>query len=305
MQAGPEFTMNVICTESLCKSYGSREVLHDLSVGIAEGKLVGFLGPNGAGKTTTIRVLLGLLRATSGRTCILGKDCWDDGPSIRTAVGYLPGELRFYPGLTGRRTLEFLASRKLDCACEVARLQSRFDLDLDARVRNYSSGMRQKLGLIQALMHRPQLLILDEPTSGLDPLIRRELYDELRTVAAEGRTVLFSSHTLSEVDELCEEVIVLREGRLVEHEGVEALRGRAPRFVEIVLRDEEPAPLDLPENLQGIVRTGTRITGRWSGPIEPLLQWLAAYPSLRDVTIAPPDLESLFLGYYSGGDRAS
>ncbi len=112
MQAGPEFTMNVICTESLCKSYGSREVLHDLSVGIAEGKLVGFLGPNGAGKTTTIRVLLGLLKATSGRTSILGKDCWHDGPSIRSAVGYLPGELRFYPGLTGRRTLEFLASAR-------------------------------------------------------------------------------------------------------------------------------------------------------------------------------------------------
>jgi ABC-2 type transport system ATP-binding protein len=298
--------MNVICTESLCKSYGSREVLHDLSVGITEGKLVGFLGPNGAGKTTTIRVLLGLLRATSGRTSILGKDCWHDGPSIRAEVGYLPGELRFYPGLTGRRTLEFLASvRRVDCASQVARLQSQFDLDLDVRVRNYSSGMKQKLGLIQALMHRPRLLILDEPTSGLDPLIRRELYDELRTAAGEGRTVLFSSHTLSEVDELCEDVIVLREGRLVEQEGVETLRGRAPRFVEIVLRDEEADSIALPESLVGISRSGARITGRWSGPIGPLLQWLASHPSLRDVTIAPPDLESLFLGYYSGGDRAT
>jgi len=298
--------MNVISTESLCKSYGSREVLHDLSVSIAEGKLVGFLGPNGAGRTTTIRVLLGLLRATSGRTYIFGKDCWRDGPSIRAAVGYLPGELRFYPGLTGRSTLEFLAgARKLDCASEISRLHSRFDLDLEPSVRKYSSGMKQKLGLIQALMHRPRLLVLDEPTSGLDPLIRRELYAELRTVAAEGRTVLFSSHTLSEVDELCEEVIVLREGRLVEHEGVEALRGRAPRFVEIVLGDEQLALLELPENLQEVLRTGARIAGRWSGPIGPLLQWLASHPSLRDVTIAPPDLESLFLGYYGGGDRAS
>ena len=220
--------MNAIHTEGLCKSYGSREVLHGLTVSIGEGKLVGFLGPNGAGKTTTIRVLLGLLRATAGRASLLGQDCWSDGHAIRKEVGYLPGELHFYRGLTGRRTLEFLSSaRRLDCKAEAARLQERFDLDLDLRVRSYSSGMKQKLGLIQALMHRPRLLILDEPTNGLDPLIRRELYDELRTVVAEGRTVLFSSHTLSEVDELCEEVIILRGGRIVEHDRVDSLRRRA------------------------------------------------------------------------------
>ena len=157
-----------------------------------------------------------------------GKTAGATGHAIRKEVGYLPGELHFYRGLTGRRTLEFLSSaRRLDCKAEAARLQERFDLDLDLRVRSYSSGMKQKLGLIQALMHRPRLLILDEPTNGLDPLIRRELYDELRTVVAEGRTVLFSSHTLSEVDELCEEVIILRGGRIVEHDRVDSLRRRA------------------------------------------------------------------------------
>jgi ABC-2 type transport system ATP-binding protein len=292
--------MNAIHTDNLRKSYGSREVLHGLSVAIAEGKLVGFLGPNGAGKTTTIRVLLGLLRATSGSASLLERDCWRDGPAIRRDVGYLPGELHFYRGLTGLQTLHFLASaRKLDCTAEVARLRDRFDLDLDVRVRSYSSGMKQKLGLIQALMHRPRLLILDEPTNGLDPLIRRELYDELRTVTATGRTVLFSSHTLSEVDELCEEVIVLRAGRMVECARVDALRQRAPRRVELVFADASRIPPNLPERLDRLERTAGRIRGRWSGEVGSLLQWLSEHPEVRDVTLAPSDLEDLFLDYYS------
>jgi ABC-2 type transport system ATP-binding protein len=292
--------MNVIQTESLCKSYGRREVLHGLSVVIDEAKLVGFLGPNGAGKTTTIRVLLGLLKASSGRASLLEQDCWSAGPAIRREIGYLPGELHFYRGLTGRQTLEFLASaRKIDCRAQAARLQERFDLDLDVRVRSYSSGMKQKLGLIQALMHRPRLLILDEPTNCLDPLIRRELYAELRSVADEGRTVLFSSHTLSEVDELCEEVIVLRAGRMVEHDRVDSLRQRAPRRVELVFSDESLVPHGLPARLERVERTGARIRGRWSGEVANLLHWLRDHPEVRDVTLAPPDLEDLFLDYYS------
>ncbi len=292
--------MYAIHTEGLCKSYGSREVLHGLTVSIGEGKLIGFLGPNGAGKTTTIRVLLGLLRATAGRALLLEQDCWSSGPAIRKEVGYLPGELHFYRGLTGRRTLEFLASaRRLDCRAEAARLQERFDLDLDLRIRSYSSGMKQKLGLIQALMHRPRLLILDEPTNCLDPLIRREVYDELRTVAVEGRTVLFSSHTLSEVDELCEEVIILREGRMVEHDRVNSLRQRAPRRVELVFPDPSLVPQDLPPRLAHVERTGARIRGRWSGEVGDLLHWLSGHPAVRDMTTAPPDLEDLFLDYYS------
>jgi ABC-2 type transport system ATP-binding protein len=292
--------MNVIHIDNLRKSYGSREVLHGLSVAVDEGILVGFLGPNGAGKSTTIRVLMGLLKATSGHASLLEQDCWSAGPAIRREVGYLPGELHFYRGLTGLQTLHFLASaRKLDCTAEVIRLRDRFDLDLDVRVRSYSSGMKQKLGLIQALMHRPRLLILDEPTNGLDPLIRRELYGELRAVAAEGRTVLFSSHTLSEVDELCEEVIVLRAGRMVEHDRVDALRLRAPRRIELVFGDHTAVPDLFPERLQRIERIEDRIRGRWSGEVEPLLHWLNNHPGVRDVTIAPPDLEDLFLDYYS------
>ena len=291
--------MTLIQTTNLCKSYGRRQVLHDLSLSVGEGKLVGFLGPNGAGKTTTIRVLMGLLRPSSGEASILGRDCWRNGPTVRQGIGYLPGELRFYRGLTGRRTLEFQASaRGLDCSAEVARLERRFDLDLDRRVRCYSSGMKQKLGLIGALMHRPRLLILDEPTNGLDPLIRRELYDELRAIIAEGRTVLFSSHTLSEVDELCEEVIVLRDGRMVEYDRVDVLRGRAHRRVEIVFRDPADVPEVFPAQLQLTARSGVRISGPWTGEIGPFLHWLHTVSTFEDVTIAPPDLEDLFLGYY-------
>jgi ABC-type transport system involved in multi-copper enzyme maturation permease subunit len=158
--------------------------------------------------------------------------------------------------------------------------------------------MKQKLGLIQALMHRPRLLILDEPTGGLDPLMRRCLFDELRSVAAEGRTVLFSSHTLGEVDELCEEVAVLRQGRLVEMERIEVLRARAPRRVELTFDDGSPVLPSLPDALEPLRRTPGHLSARWTGPVRPLLDWLGAQPAIRDATIVPPDLEELFLVYY-------
>jgi ABC-2 type transport system ATP-binding protein len=286
-------------TTALGKCYGTHVALRDLSLRVGEGTLLGFLGPNGAGKTTTIRILTGLLRATTGSARLLGRDCWSEGPSVRAEVGYLPGELELYEALTGRETLQFLAAvRRRDCAGEIRRLARRFDLDLERRVRVYSRGMKQKLGLIQALMHRPRVLILDEPTSGLDPLMRQCLFDELRSVSAEGRTVLFSSHTLSEVDELCDQVAILREGRLVELERVSVLRARAPRRVELMLDESGPRPGALPEAFELVERGPGRLAGRWSGPVRPLLDWLGRQPSVRDATIVPLDLEDLFLVYY-------
>ncbi|MBU0616365.1 MAG: ABC transporter ATP-binding protein, partial [Planctomycetes bacterium] len=258
----------------------------------------GFLGPNGAGKTTTIRILMGLLRASAGSGRILEQDVWRDGPKIRRQVGYLPGEVRFYDGLTGRATLAFLdAARGGKSRDEINRLTRRFDLDLDKRVRAYSRGMKQKLGLIQALMHRPQLLILDEPTVSLDPLIREVLYEELHDVTADGRTVLFSSHTLSEVQELCDVVAILRDGRLIEQERIDVLRRRAIRRVEVALRPGRSVS-DTPSQLQVISRTDATLKGTWTGPIDPLLAWLSKN-AVQDVSIAPPDLEDLFLAYYA------
>jgi len=296
--------MPAIVTRDLCKRFGSHDVLRRVNLHVPVNSRFGFLGPNGAGKTTTIRILMGLLRASAGSGRMLDQDVWQAGPRIRRQVGYLPGDVRFYDGLTGRATLAFLdAARGGKSRDEINRLTRCFDLDLDKRVRAYSRGMKQKLGLIQALMHRPQLLILDEPTVSLDPLIREVLYEELHDVTADGRTVLFSSHTLSEVQQLCDVVAILRDGRLIEQEKIDVLRRRAIRRVEIALIPGRRVP-EPPARLQLIHRGDATLKGTWTGPIEPLLAWLAQSP-VRDVTIAPPDLGDLFLAYYAGGQPPS
>lgn len=290
--------MAVIAVDQLVKRYGPRTALHGISLDVPAGSLFGFLGPNGAGKSTMIRILLGLLRATSGAATVFGRDVWTDGPAIRRDVGYLPGDVRFDERMTGRRFLEFVAAaRGIDARAECDRLIDRFELDVDKRIQRYSRGMKQKLGVIQALMHRPRLLVLDEPTTALDPLMQNAVYDELKAVAAEGRTVLFSSHTLSEVELLCDEVAILREGRIVERERVAALRRRALRHVEIALESESDGLASPPDGLQITQRHGEHIAAVWRGPVAPLLGWLTTIPA-RDVWIAPPDLEELFLTYY-------
>ncbi len=290
--------MDVVATAGLTKCYGASAALRDLDLHVPAGRLFGFLGPNGAGKTTTLRLLLGLMRATAGRAAVLGRDPWHDGPTLRAEIGYLPGDLRLYERLSGRETLAFLdAVRGRRAGAELRRLVERFELDLSRRVGAYSRGMKQKLGLIAALMHRPQLLILDEPTTALDPLVRATLYEELRAATAEGRTVLFSSHTLAEVEELCDEVAILRDGRLIEQERIAVLRQRAVRHVHVLFRLGPPPP-DPPPGLTIAERRPDSLRGAWRGPLEPLLAWLAAAP-VQDVAIAPPDLQDLFLAYYA------
>ncbi len=295
--------MNAVATECLTKRYGRHTALHDLSLHVPAGRLFGFLGPNGAGKTTTLRILLGLLRATAGRAEVLGRDAWRDGPAARREIGYLPGDVRFYDWLTGRATLAFAnAAHGGACWPEIERLVGLLDLNLDRRVRDYSRGMKQKLGVIAALMHRPRLLVLDEPTTSLDPLVRQTLYAELRAIAAEGRTVLFSSHTLAEVEELCDEVAILRDGRLVEQERMAVLRTRAVRHVELRFHTAAsplPAP---PDGFRTLQQAPAYLRGTWTGPVAPLLAWLPQ-AGLADVSIAPPDLDDLFLAYYGARER--
>jgi ABC-2 type transport system ATP-binding protein len=290
--------MDAVATRGLRKSYNGKTVLHGLELRVPAGSLFGFLGPNGAGKTTTIRILLGLLRASGGSAEILGRDVWRHGPRVRADVGYLPGEVRLYEHLTGRQMLDFMnQARGGRASGEIARLAERFQLGLDQRVRKYSRGMKQKLGLIQAMMHRPAVLILDEPTIALDPLMRQVLYEELRSTAADGRTVLFSSHTLSEVEELCDWVAILREGRLVEQDRIVVLQSRAVRRVEVRFgRDSEIPPL--PAGLRTITRTESRLVGTWTGPMDTLVEWMARC-RIEDVAIGSPDLQDLFMTYYA------
>ena len=295
--------MSAIKVEKLCKSYGSQEVLHQIDLSVGRGKLVGFLGPNGAGKTTTIRILMGLLTSDSGVAEIFGQNCNKWGKQLRSEIGYLPGDVHFYPNITGRSTLRFFAdARRKNAMDEIERLGHLFDLELDKTVRRYSTGMRQKLGLIQALMHKPQLLILDEPTSGLDPLVRQSVFSELRNVVKEGRTVLFSSHSLNEVEELCDEVVILRAGEIVEHQEIEILRERALKHVEITFNGNNTRPGSFPPQLQVLKQENGQVHGTWSGEIEILLNWLGDY-DVEDLIIERPDLNDLFITYYSEGSE--
>ena len=215
--------MSIITTQALSRRYGRRLGIESANLEIGAGEIFGFLGPNGAGKTTTIRLLLGFLRPTYGCASIIGLDCWQESPRIKREVGYLPGDLRLYPWLTAHRALKIIGLvRGVDLYAAGADLAERFQLELDLPVRKMSRGTRQKLGLVMALAHKPRLLILDEPTSGLDPLMQVELAKCLRELAAVGHTVFFSSHTLSEVEALCDRVAIVRKGRIIADETLDS-----------------------------------------------------------------------------------
>ena len=290
--------MSVIETQSLVKRYGVIEALAGLDLKVPRGSIFGFLGPNGAGKTTALRILVGLLRPTAGRAEVLGKDAWGKSTRICADVGYLPGDVRFPDWMTGARFLKFCSDARIGgSAGEIERLRGRFDLNLDRRIRAYSRGMKQKLGLIQAMLHRPKLLILDEPTTALDPLVQQTLYEELRAVANEGRTVFFSSHMLGEVEQLCDRVGIIRAGRLIMDGEVSALRARALRRVEFRLKRGDSQQLRFPDGLEAQPSGDDIVAATWKGDIGRLLPWLASL-ALEDLTIGPPDLEDLFAAYY-------
>ena len=290
--------MNVIETQKLSKRYGTHEVLQNLDMQIEKGKLVGFLGPNGAGKTTTIRILMGLLSATSGSANIFGQPVKTSGKTIRANIGYLPGDVHLYSNLTGMQLLKFYAkARRIDCMQEAKRLAGVLALPLDRNIRKFSTGMRQKLGLIQAMMHRPKLLILDEPTSALDPLVRVEVIQELRNVTKDGRTVLFSSHSLDEVESLCDEVIILRDGQIVEQQKIDILKGRALRKVKITFASD-PNSIEYPAGLKIFSTNNRMATCTWSGNIKPFLRWIENQ-EIVDLIIERTDLNDLFINYYA------
>ncbi len=266
---------------------------------MAAGGLIGFLGPNGAGKTTTIRVLLGFLRPTAGEARAFGLDCWRESPRIKRDAGYLPGDVRLYPWLTARTALALSASiRNRPPAAMAPDLIDRFELDPLVPVRRMSRGTRQKLGLLLALAHQPRLIVLDEPTAGLDPLIREQLNAILRERAAAGATVFFSSHTLADVEALCDRVIVVREGRIVADEALETLRARASRDVTIRFVDEDTAArTQPPPSLSIRERHGSIWRASLSGDPQQLVDFLHAARPV-DFTLGPPDLDGIFRSFY-------
>ena len=286
-------------TFGLTKRYDSVTAVSNLSLRIEPGQVFGFLGPNGAGKSTTIRMLMALQRPTEGRVSVLGFDAQADTVTVHRRIGYLPGDLELFPPLTGRQHISWFArSRGLDDRSLAGHLVDRFQVVTDRPVRELSKGNRQKIGLVLAFMHRPELLVLDEPTSGLDPLMQREFENLLQETAAEGRTVFLSSHELGEVQRSAHRIGIIREGRLVAEDTVEGLRRAAPQKMEIRFR----RPVDQAElsSLRGVTVTaaeGPRVTLDVTGEIGPVLRVIAGHDPV-DLTSRPADLDELFLGFY-------
>jgi ABC-2 type transport system ATP-binding protein len=297
---------SIIAAENLSKRYGQRVGIDGVRLDVPEGQIFGFLGPNGAGKTTTIRLLLGLVHPTSGTASVMGLDCWQQSHRIKREVGYVPGDLRLYSWMTLDRALRvFGRIRGQDLRRSGREFAERFQLETNLHVRKMSRGMRQKVGLVLAMAHRPRLLILDEPTSGLDPLMQDELGRILREFARQGRTVFFSSHTLSEVEQLCDRVAIVRSGRIVADEMLATLRHRAARSVLLYFSDEAAAEITVvPEFLRRTVRDGVIWKCELTGPAQPLVQWAAQQP-ISDLEIGKPELESVFRSFYHSGETTS
>jgi len=293
----------IIEAQRLTKSYSGKRGIVDVSLRVDEGEVYGFLGPNGAGKTTTIRVLMALLRADSGTARIAGKDTWRDSVEIKKLIGYLPGELSLDPGLTGGQILEYFGNLRggVDKPY-VLQLIKRFDLDPNRKFRQYSSGNKRKVGLIQAFMHRPRLLVLDEPTNGLDPLNQQEFGRMVAEVRADGRTVFLSSHILTEVEQICSRVAIIRDGQIVREGGLAELKDIKHHEVTITFADDVPATAF--ETLEGVQKVeavdgGHTLRLTVQGGVDAVIK-AAAQHSILTLTTHEPSLDDIFMRYYQG-----
>jgi ABC-2 type transport system ATP-binding protein len=296
-----------IRTENLTKYYRSIRGVENLDLEVAHGEVFGFLGPNGAGKSTTIRVLLDFIRPTSGSAEVFGLNTTSNSIEIHRRVGYLPGELALYDRMTGDELLRYFgALRGVTDLSEARRVAAALDLDLSRTIRSYSSGNRQKLGLTQAFLHRPELLILDEPTSGLDPLIQQAFYELVNEVRAAGRTMFLSSHVLPEVERIADRAGIIRDGKLVTVASVADLKARARRRLE--LRFGEAVPASVFTGLAGVHSVAAADGGhvidlQVEGSVDAVIKAAAGY-ELVNLISHDGDLEEAFLAFYGvpGGE---
>jgi ABC-2 type transport system ATP-binding protein len=299
-------TDDVVVTEHLTKSYGASRGIVDVSMTIEAGEVFGFLGPNGAGKTTTIRTLLDFIRPTSGRATVLGLDPRAASVEIHRRVGYLPGEFVAYEHMTGREYLGYFAALRGGVDHDlVDGLADRLQSDLSARIASLSHGNKQKLGLIQAFMHLPTLLILDEPTQGLDPIVQQRFHSLVLEARAAGQTVFLSSHDLPEVERVCDRVGIIRDGRLITVEDVGSLKARAVRTLEFHFAS--PVPADAFRGLPGVRDVevhGDIVRCTVAGAMDPVVKAAAGF-EVVDLSSHEPSLEDIFLAFYgSGSDGA-
>jgi len=287
--------VDVIITKNLTKYYGEIKGVENLSFTVKKGEVFGFLGPNGAGKTTTIRTLLGYLQPTRGSATIFGKNIEEDIVEIKREVAYIPGDLNIYGHLTGKQFLDYFAalrSREMTLLDELLKI---FKVPLERKVKGYSKGMKQKLGIIQAFMDDPEMVIMDEPTAGLDPLLQQKFYDFILKQKKKGKTMLFSSHILSEVDKICDRVGIIRNGELVALEDVETLKHKRGKKIRLKIKGK-------PETFKG--PKDIKIKDGWiefvvTNNIDQLIKKLSKY-TILDLEINDFALEDIFIHYYEG-----
>jgi beta-exotoxin I transport system ATP-binding protein len=295
---------DVVRLERLTRSYGRQRGIVELDLTVRAGEVFGFLGPNGAGKTTTIRTMLDLIRPTSGRVTIFGLDAHRDSVAVRRRLGYVPGDLRLYGRLTARDFFRYFASlRGMRSLAGADRLAERFELEVDRPIATLSRGTRQKVGLVQAFMNEPDLLILDEPTSGLDPLVQQTFNDLARETAAAGRTVFLSSHVLSEVQHVADRVALVRDGRLALVDDVETIRARALTRIEVTFATPPPThAFDGVEHVREVERRGSIVVFHVHGEIDAFVKRLAQHRVVA-LNSHEADLEDVFLALYRDEDR--
>ena len=287
--------MNVIETKNLTKYYGKIKGVENLSFSVKKGEIFGFLGPNGAGKTTTIRTLLGYLHPTKGEAFIFGKNIDGNIVEIKREVGYIPGDLSIYGHMTGREFLNYFASLRNTKMVLLDELLKVFEVPLERKIKGYSKGMKQKLGIIQAFMDDPEIVIMDEPTSGLDPLLQQKFYDFLHEQKKKGKTVFFSSHVLSEVDKICDRIGIIRNGEMVALEDVETLKGKMGKMIRVKIK-EKPETFKGPKNMK--IKDGW-IEFVTNDDVDHWVKLLSKY-TIVDLEIAEFSLEDIFIHYYEG-----
>ncbi len=288
----------------LTRWYGRRRGVLDLDVGVEEGEVFGFLGPNGAGKTTTIRMLLGLLRSSSGSATIFGLDVWHDAPAVHRRLTHLGSDPGYLGELTAEQLLDYVGGLRGLAAGTWRRLAERVGLDPTVQVRRLSRGNRQKVGVVQAFMGEEPLLVLDEPSTGLDPLMQRVFLALVAEAKASGRTVFLSSHNLQEVERACDRVAIIREGRLVKVANVQDLAGEHARSINLVLGRTAPPGAFALDGVTVLSSTGQDVHLLVRGDVNPILRHLATL-EVRDVAISTPDVEDLFFRYYDGSVAGS
>jgi ABC-2 type transport system ATP-binding protein len=285
--------VDIIETKDLTKYYGKIRGIEDVTLSVKKGEIFGFLGPNGAGKTTTIRTLLGFLRPTRGEAYIFGLNIREDGEEIKQDIGYIPGDLNIYGYLTGHQFLNYFDALRNHESYLLGDLLELFEVPLERKIKGYSKGMKQKLGIIQAFMHDPELVIMDEPTAGLDPLLQQTFYDFIRKEKKKGKTMFFSSHILSEIDKICDRVGIVRDGKLVALENIDTLKDKKGKIIRVKIK-EKPEKFDGPKDM--------KIKDGWihfvaSDDIDQWIKKLAKY-TIVDVEINEFSLEDIFIRYY-------